>query len=195
NTVDSTAAFQIQNNAGTSNLLVADTTNSKIGIDKTPSAVGAALQVAGLVDATTGFSTNGTSGANTTCSGGNTLQNTVVSGGIITGGSCVANGAGATTTLAQAYNNGSSAADQSLALASAKGGGLVLQDASSTVGNLFTIENNAATVNYFQVTNAGIAVTGTVTASGNINTSSGALQTAGTTRIDNGGNLTNIGNL
>lgn len=36
NTADSTAAFQIQNAAGTSNLLIADTTNTRIGIGATP---------------------------------------------------------------------------------------------------------------------------------------------------------------
>ncbi|OVE79123.1 hypothetical protein BVY00_01280 [bacterium G20] len=60
-TTNSTTAFQVQNAAGTSNLLVADTTNTKIGIGKTPSAGGATLQVSGSVDATSSFTINGTS--------------------------------------------------------------------------------------------------------------------------------------
>jgi hypothetical protein len=36
NTADSTTAFQIQNSAGTSNLLIADTTNSRVGIGIAP---------------------------------------------------------------------------------------------------------------------------------------------------------------
>lgn len=36
NAVDGTTAFQIQNSAGTSNLFVADTTNSRIGVGKVP---------------------------------------------------------------------------------------------------------------------------------------------------------------
>jgi hypothetical protein len=43
-TTDSTTAFQIQNAAGTSNLLVADTTDSRIGIGRVPTA--ASLEVA-----------------------------------------------------------------------------------------------------------------------------------------------------
>ncbi len=51
NQTNSTAAFQIQNAAGTSNLFVADTTNSRIGINQTPTAGGAALQVSGDINA------------------------------------------------------------------------------------------------------------------------------------------------
>src|SRR5206468_5834942 len=47
NVTDSTAAFQIQNSAGTSNLLVADTTNSKVGIGMAPSSTGETLQING----------------------------------------------------------------------------------------------------------------------------------------------------
>ena len=44
---NSTKAFQIQNSAGTSNLLVADTTNNLIGIGQIPVSSGSTLQVAG----------------------------------------------------------------------------------------------------------------------------------------------------
>jgi hypothetical protein len=60
NTSDSVTALQIQNSAGTSNLLVADTINTKIGLGETPSAGGATLQVSGNIDATGQFTVNGT---------------------------------------------------------------------------------------------------------------------------------------
>ena len=49
---DSAAAFQIQDAAGTSNLMLADTLLNKIGIGQAPVSGGAALQVAGGVQAT-----------------------------------------------------------------------------------------------------------------------------------------------
>lgn len=54
NAADSTSAFQIQNSAGTSNLLIADTTNTRIGIGTaTP---GYTLDVNGDINITTGSS-------------------------------------------------------------------------------------------------------------------------------------------
>jgi parallel beta-helix repeat protein len=44
------------------------------------------------VNAVSGYSYNGTAGVTTTCSGGQFLQNQVVQGGIVTGGSCAAAG-------------------------------------------------------------------------------------------------------
>lgn len=49
------------------------------------------------INATTGYQANGTSGSTTTCTGGTYLQNAVVAGGIITGGTCVAASNGITT--------------------------------------------------------------------------------------------------
>lgn len=60
NVSNSTTAFQIQNTAGTSNLLVADTIDSVIGIDETPSPSGADLQVASGGISTTGTIQGGT---------------------------------------------------------------------------------------------------------------------------------------
>jgi hypothetical protein len=76
----SATAFQIQNAGGTS-LLTADTSSSLVTIT-------------GTVNSTSGYKFNGTAGSTTTCSGGNVLQNAVIQGGIITGGTCVANGGG-----------------------------------------------------------------------------------------------------
>ena len=56
---NTTTAFQIQNTAGTSNLLVADTTNTKLGIGLAPSAGGATLQVSGNINTTGQFSVGG----------------------------------------------------------------------------------------------------------------------------------------
>lgn len=54
---NSITAFQIQNSTGTSNLLVADTTNSRIGINKNNPDY--ALDVTGEISATTGIRVNG----------------------------------------------------------------------------------------------------------------------------------------
>ena len=54
NGTNSTTAFEVQNAAGTSNLLIADTVNSKLGIDETPTSGGNALQVAGGATLSTG---------------------------------------------------------------------------------------------------------------------------------------------
>jgi hypothetical protein len=66
NTSNSTNAFEIQNQAGSSNLFIADTTNTHIGIGLAPSAGGATLQVAGAISATGSLSIGG----NTICTAG-----------------------------------------------------------------------------------------------------------------------------
>jgi len=53
NTTDSTTAFQIQNATGTSNLLVADTSHTAIGVAMVPLANVASLQVTGGIDLAT----------------------------------------------------------------------------------------------------------------------------------------------
>jgi hypothetical protein len=57
NSADSTTAFQVQNSAGTSNLLVADTTNTRIGIGTAPAYT---LDVAGDINSTGSYRINGT---------------------------------------------------------------------------------------------------------------------------------------
>ena len=59
NNSDSTNAFEIQNHAGNSNLLIADTTNSKIGIGLAPASGGASLQVSGVINASGSLSIGG----------------------------------------------------------------------------------------------------------------------------------------
>jgi hypothetical protein len=192
NASNSTAAFQIQNAAGSSNLLIADTTNTRLAVAQASAAY--TLDVGGDINTTTGFRVGGTAGSSVTCSSGNVVQNTVISGGIITSGTCVANGGGYAPTFNNVYTNGSSSTDETATLTSGRGG-LVIQDASSPIGaSLFTIQNNGGSTKFLDVTSSGISVAGSAVASGNINTTGGVLQTNGATRIDNSGNLTNIGN-
>ena len=61
---DSTTAFQIQNSAGNSNLMVADTLNSLVGIGMAPVASGATLQVNGTISATSNIGFSNTGNAN-----------------------------------------------------------------------------------------------------------------------------------
>jgi hypothetical protein len=105
---------------------------------------------------------------------------------------CDGGSGGSSATLQTAYNNST---NPEITLNSSVGG-LTIRDNSTPLGaNLFEIQNNAGSTTYLAVTVSGLSVTGTSTATGNINSSAGALQTGGTTRIDNSGNLTNIGNI
>lgn len=75
-------------------------------------------------------------------------------------------GGGSTTTLATAYANGLVQADATFALDATRLG-LIVKDASSTVGALLTIQNNGATTNYLKISsNATQALKSGVTASG-----------------------------
>jgi|GEM_PF-4429013 len=135
----STSAFQIQNASSPDNLFIADTVNHRIAIDQ--ASANYALDVAGDINTTTGYRVGSTAGAGITCSGGNTIQNAVVSGGIITGGSCVANGAGATTTLQNAYDNSSSPA--TITTTAAAKGITIKAGASFDSANLFQVQSAA----------------------------------------------------
>jgi parallel beta-helix repeat protein len=151
------------------------------------------LDVAGDINTSTGYRVGGTAGSTTTCSSGNVLQNAVVQGGIITGGTCVANGGGVSPTLQNAYDNSTSPA--TIVLTSTNKG-ITIKDASTTVGgNLFAVQNNGATTTYLGVTTTGVSVGGTLTVSGTINTntfSSTALTFAGANPII-GASTTNTG--
>jgi hypothetical protein len=105
---------------------------------------------------------------------------------------CDGGAGGSSTTLQMAYNNSTS---PEITLNSSVGG-LTIRDNSTPLGaNLFEIQNNLGSTTYLAVTVSGLSVTGSATATGNINSSTGALQTGGTTRIDNSGNVVNIGNV
>ena len=85
NATNSTSAFEIQNAAGNSNLLVADTANSKIGIAEIASSTGNTLQVAGGITATTGGILV-SSGGESIVSGGLNLNSTgITNTGLIAG--------------------------------------------------------------------------------------------------------------
>jgi hypothetical protein len=140
-------------------------TTSRVGIGNVSPAY--ALDVTGDINSTTGFRFNGTAGATTTCTGGNVLSNAVVQGGIVTGGTCVANGGGSASTLQNVYDNSGASPIINLG---ATGGGIKIQDAATTVGgNLFSVSNSAGTTQYLAVTTSGIAVGGNITATGTYN--------------------------
>ncbi len=125
------------------------------------------VSASSTINATSGYKFNGTSGATTSCSAGYYVDAQVVQGGIVTGGTCTLIGSGSATTLQNAYNN--SGATPLITL-DTTGHGMLIRDASSTVGgNLFAVQNNAQSTNYFAVTTSGASVAGTFTTTGNIN--------------------------
>jgi hypothetical protein len=99
---------------------------------------------------------------------------------------------GVGSTLQTAYNFST---NPEIVLDATRGALTVRDNASPIAGNLFEVQNNDGSTTYFNVTATGTNTTGTSIVSGNINTTGGAVQTASTTRIDNGGNLVNIGNV
>ena len=146
--------------------------------------------------ATTTF--RATSGANTTVIGfTNPTANTTLNFPALAAGTytiCTTSGncSGAAATLQSVYDNSST---PELVLDATRGA-LTIRDNSTPLGaNLLEVQNNTGSATYLAVTSAGIAVTGSATVSGNLNTTSGALQTNGTTRIDNSGNGINLGSL
>ncbi|MDB5178430.1 MAG: hypothetical protein JWN01_373 [Patescibacteria group bacterium] len=155
-------------------------------------------------------------GAGTTCSGGQVLQNQTTVGGIVTGGSCATPaGTGANTTLG---NLGTTSINASLIPGSNNTLDLgtaaavwahtytALVDAGSTTTTLGIGTGSATAVSVgraaatFALASTGLNVTTTgaisggttYSGSGNINTTGGTIQTNSTDRITNGGALTNI---
>ncbi|HVS59011.1 MAG TPA: beta-propeller fold lactonase family protein [Candidatus Saccharimonadales bacterium] len=116
--------------------------------------VGAGLSVNGVINSVSGYSINGTAGTSPSCSGGQVLSNIVVSGGIITGGSCATNGGGIAPTLQDTYNN-SGTTNPQIQLSSTNGG-LKVRDASSTVGNILQVQDSTGAATYFAVTSSGV---------------------------------------
>ncbi len=109
----STGEFKVQNNGtdvlqiGSAGQLQLDTTGSGGGllIGGDTNLYRSATNVLKTDDTfdAAAFSAGGVSGASTTCSGGQMLQNQVITGGIVTGGSCVSGGA---SSLQGAYDGG-----------------------------------------------------------------------------------------
>ncbi len=136
-----------------------------------------------------------TSGANTTIvaftspTANTTLNFPALAAGTYTICTTSGNCAGAGVTLQAAYSN-SSTPEITL---DATRGALTVRDNSTPLGaNLLEVQDNTGGTTYLAVTSSGVMVTGTATVSGNINSSTGALQTGGTNRVDNSGNLVNI---
>jgi hypothetical protein len=120
------------------------------------------------VNAIGGFKANGTAGASATCAAGEYLQQQVVLGGITTGGTCtaVAGASGASSTLQDVYTN--SGATPLITL-STTGNGIKIRDGSTPVsGNLFAVQDNTQSTNYFAVTSSGASVAGNLNATGTI---------------------------
>src|SRR5581483_946888 len=173
--VNSTSALQIQNAAGTSNLLIADTTNTRVGIGKAPTlgvldVNGAIYQSGNQVCDTSGncpssgVGGSGTAGTVPVFTGiGNTIGDSIItqSGAVAT----VTNTLNATSNL---QTNGTTRIDSS--------------------GNLSNIGN----LSLSGTISGGTTITGT-TLNGTTGINSGA--GGGTQRIDSSGNLVNIGNL
>jgi hypothetical protein len=88
NREDSTYAFQIQNATGASNLFVADTTNTRIGIAKIPTTytldVGGSFGASGLITGTLGVTISGAAASINVNSNFNTNINTGTSTGLVT---------------------------------------------------------------------------------------------------------------
>lgn len=144
-TSDSTTVFQVENATG-GNVFTVDSTNGRVGINLGGSSNPAyTLEVKGDLNVGTGvYRSGGTAGLTaTTCSGGQVMQNIVVAGGIVTGGTCTANA----STLQQAYDASTS---PQIVLSSAGGALTVRDNATPLSGNLFAVQNNAS-VNSFSV--------------------------------------------
>ncbi|HEV7453996.1 MAG TPA: hypothetical protein VGO07_01935 [Candidatus Saccharimonadales bacterium] len=81
-----------------------------------------------------------------------------------------------------------------LSLSGVNGSALFKNVVNST--NAFEVQTlGGAPVFTVNTATPGVAVAGATTSTGNINSSAGTLQTASTTRVDNAGNLVNIGNI
>ena len=159
NQTDSTTAFQIQNSAGTSNLFVADTSNTKVGIGQTPSAGGAALQVTGAITATTG-NINATAGTIQT----NAVDRIDNSGNLVNIG-----------TITSGLING-----QTISSSANFTGTLAVQGASLTIGNPGSVIgslNLANSTSSRQVILQGLNPSGTGNATVQIPTIAGGSQT------------------
>ncbi len=124
------------------------------------------LDVAGDINASTVYRVGGTIGATTACTGGQVLTNQVVQGGIVTGGTCAAGGAGgsfvnlqaATPGIAQTghFNiTGTGIAGALQATTAYATSSLSVGVASTTYG--LTVQRAGAQVALFQSTGANVA--------------------------------------
>jgi hypothetical protein len=188
NAVDTTAALQIQNAAG----------NSVLGVDTTGAQV--LLGKASTLNGTLAFNNSTNSNTVSIQSGITTSSYTLTlptalpgtsaclqsnNTGSLSFTSCIT---GSSATLAASYSNGSGPADSTISLDSTRQA-VVVKDNSTPLGaSLFTVQNNTGSSKYLDITSSGVNTTG-ITASSNINSSGGGIQTNSVTRIDNSGNF------
>lgn len=160
----STTALNVRASGG-AYVLTADTTNSRVGI-----ALGGTtlpsypLDVAGNINSSTGYRVGGTAGSSVTCSGGQVLQNQVVSGGIVTGGSCTSSSG--VSNLQGAYDGSTGGTTPEIKLDSTRGA-LDIQDADTTLGaNLINVRGSNGSglgTALFSVSSTGDVITQTTT--------------------------------
>jgi|GEM_PF-1092700 len=150
-TTNSTSAFQIQSATAANTLFTADTTNNKIVVgDATGTNNNTTLFV---IDSAASDPTTGYAGAEYY----NTINNKFRCY-TTTWVDCA--GSGSTTTLSQIYDDGATAADQTLNLASAKGGGIIIKDYAGDT-SAFQIQNSSgAAVLSVDSTNSVITLNG-----------------------------------
>ncbi len=206
--LNSADTIELQDNTNVSGSLVASGDLAANGGDITSSGAlnitpGGALTVGAsgqnlTLQGNASTSLRSTSGANTTIVGfasptaNTTLNFPALSAGTYTICTTSGNCAGAGVTLQSAYDNSSSPE----IVLDATRGALTIRDNAAPLGaNLLEVQNNGGGTTYLAVTASGLTVTGTATVTSNINSSGGSLQTNGTTRVDNSGNLANIGSL
>ena len=79
----------------------------------------------------------------TTALKADTTSNTVTIANLTVSGTCTGCGTGSGSTLFASYNLGSTAADQTINLDTAKGGGVIIKDNATSVGSAFQIQNSS----------------------------------------------------
>lgn len=162
-----------QGAAGTYNLLTQSAANGSY-IQNTTSQQTANFNISGngvaggYIDAAGGFRVNGASGATTTCSGGQFLQNATTVGGIVTGGSCATPAAAGVTTVGT-LDSQTKSADGAVIT----GTSIVLQTADGSNPGL--VSTGAQTFAGDKTFNNNVSVSGTI----NTNTFTGNTLTFG----------------
>ncbi len=179
NAANSATALRVLTQGGTG-VVTIDTTNGQ-------TILGQSSTLAGTLVFSNATNANKISIVPSAATANRTLTLPNVDGTICTdAGNC----AGAGVTLQSSYNNST---NPEIVLDATRGALTVRDNATPLAANLFEVQNNAGGTNYFSVDASGVGITGALIASGNINTTSGTIQTNATNRIDNSGNLVNIG--
>jgi len=177
NTTNSTSAFQIQNSAGTGNLFIANTTNGRIGIGKSPSL--------GVLDVNGAIYQNG----NQVCDSSGNCGGGPTAGTLFDGG----NSLGAPLTVGTNDNYGVNIEVNNSTVASFATGGAATFRNTTNSTSAFQIQNTAGTSNLFiaDTTNGRIAI-GQATASYPLDVA-GDINTTGTFRINGTPICTTVG--